>query len=76
MKKVVPFIKVQTVVNTSFLLMVKEYIELGHGNDPAVGTDAKGRTIYQGPQGGKYVLNNDNRRDYIETKSNKVLNKI
>lgn len=37
--------------------------------DKAVGTDAKGRTIYEGPRGGRYVLTASGNKEYIK-KSN------
>lgn len=37
--------------------------------DKAVGTDAKGRTIYEGPRGGHYVLSPSGKKEYLK-KSN------
>lgn len=34
--------------------------------DPVIGTDAKGRTIYQGKRGGKYYLTANGNREYIK----------
>lgn len=34
--------------------------------DRVVGTDAKGRTIYQGPRGGRYYLNSHGNKEYIK----------
>ena len=34
--------------------------------DKAVGTDAKGRTIYEGPRGGRYVLTPAGKKEYIK----------
>lgn len=34
--------------------------------DKAVGTDAKGRTIYEGPRGGRYVLSKNGNKEYIK----------
>jgi hypothetical protein len=34
--------------------------------DKAVGTDAKGRTIYEGPRGGRYVLTAKGNKEYIK----------
>ncbi len=34
--------------------------------DAAVGTDAKGRTIYQGSRGGKYTLTANGNKEYIK----------
>jgi hypothetical protein len=34
--------------------------------DKAVGTDAKGRTIYEGPKGGRYVLTAAGNKEYIK----------
>jgi len=34
--------------------------------DKAVGTDAKGRTIYEGPRGGRYVLTASGHKEYIK----------
>lgn len=34
--------------------------------DKAIGTDAKGRTIYQGPKGGKYTLSPSGNKEYIK----------
>ena len=36
--------------------------------DPSVGTDAKGRTIYQGSRGGKYVMTANGNKEYIKAK--------
>ncbi len=33
--------------------------------DNAIGTDAKGRTIYQGPKGGKYYINKNGNKEYL-----------
>jgi colicin import membrane protein len=37
--------------------------------DKAVGTDAKGRTIYEGPKGGRYVLTAAGNKEYIKKPS-------
>lgn len=34
--------------------------------DQAIGTDAKGRTIYQGPKGGKYYINKNGNKEYVK----------
>ena len=34
--------------------------------DKAVGTDAKGRTIYEGPRGGRYVLTANGNKEYLK----------
>ncbi|HWK02038.1 MAG TPA: hypothetical protein VNS58_00305 [Puia sp.] len=34
--------------------------------DKAVGTDAKGRTIYEGPRGGRYTLTANGNKEYIK----------
>ncbi|MDE1192773.1 MAG: hypothetical protein PW786_11625 [Arachidicoccus sp.] len=34
--------------------------------DQAIGTDAKGRTIYQGPKGGKYILTSSGNKEYLK----------
>lgn len=34
--------------------------------DQAIGTDAKGRTIYQGPRGGKYYINKNGNKEYVK----------
>jgi colicin import membrane protein len=34
--------------------------------DKAVGTDAKGRTIYEGPRGGRYTLSPNGNKEYIK----------
>ena len=34
--------------------------------DMAVGTDAKGRTIYEGPKGGRYVMTAAGNKEYIK----------
>jgi len=34
--------------------------------DKVVGTDAKGRTIYEGPRGGRYVLTAKGNKEYIK----------
>jgi len=34
--------------------------------DKVVGTDSKGRTIYQGPKGGQYTLTPSGNKEYIE----------
>ena len=38
------------------------------GNDKAVGTDDKGRTIYEGPRGGHYYIDKNGHKEYIKTK--------
>lgn len=35
-------------------------------SDKAIGTDAKGRTIYEGPRGGHYVLSASGKKEYIK----------
>lgn len=35
-------------------------------SDKAVGTDAKGRTIYEGPRGGRYVLTAKGNKEYLK----------
>jgi hypothetical protein len=35
-------------------------------SDKAVGTDAKGRTIYEGPKGGRYVITAAGNKEYIK----------
>lgn len=34
--------------------------------DKSIGTDAKGRTIYQGPRGGKYYLTKNGNKEYVK----------
>jgi colicin import membrane protein len=34
--------------------------------DAAIGTDAKGRTLYQGPKGGKYYINKNGNKEYVK----------
>ncbi len=34
--------------------------------DKAIGTDSKGRTIYQGPRGGKYYLTKNGNKEYVK----------
>jgi hypothetical protein len=34
--------------------------------DKVVGTDAKGRTIYEGPRGGRYVLTAKGNKEYLK----------
>ena len=34
--------------------------------DKSVGTDAKGRTIYEGPRGGRYTLTKNGNKEYIK----------
>ena len=34
--------------------------------DPVLETDAKGRTIYQGPRGGKYYINKNGHKEYVK----------
>jgi colicin import membrane protein len=34
--------------------------------DKAIGTDAKGRTIYQGPRGGKYYIDKNGNKEYVK----------
>lgn len=34
--------------------------------DKAISTDAKGRTIYQGPRGGKYYINKNGNKEYVK----------
>ncbi|HEY5462345.1 MAG TPA: hypothetical protein VIJ95_03740 [Hanamia sp.] len=35
-------------------------------SDKAISTDAKGRTIYQGPRGGKYYLTKNGNKEYVK----------
>ncbi|GAA3960508.1 hypothetical protein [Mucilaginibacter dorajii] len=35
--------------------------------DKAIGKDAKGRTIYEGPKGGQYTLSESGKKQYIKT---------
>src|SRR6185312_11775369 len=37
-----------------------------HPEDKAISTDAKGRTIYQGPRGGKYYINKNGNKEYVK----------
>lgn len=34
--------------------------------DKSIGTDAQGRTIYQGPRGGKYYINKNGNKEYVK----------
>src|SRR6185312_14015824 len=34
--------------------------------DVVIGTDAKGRTLYQGPKGGKYYINKNGNKEYVK----------
>jgi hypothetical protein len=34
--------------------------------DKSIGTDSKGRTIYQGPKGGKYYINPNGNKEYVK----------
>jgi len=34
--------------------------------DAVIGTDAKGRTLYQGPKGGKYYINKNGNKEYVK----------
>ena len=34
--------------------------------DKAIGTDAKGRTLYLGPQGGKYYIDKNGNKEYVK----------
>jgi len=34
--------------------------------DKVVGTDAKGRTIYEGPRGGHYYINSKGNKEYVK----------
>lgn len=34
--------------------------------DKVIGTDAKGRTIYQGPRGGKYYITKNGNKEYVK----------
>ncbi|MEO6814968.1 MAG: hypothetical protein ABI172_13635 [Ginsengibacter sp.] len=34
--------------------------------DKAISTDAEGRTIYQGPRGGKYYINKNGHKEYVK----------
>lgn len=36
------------------------------GQDKSVGKDAKGRTIYEGPRGGRYYINSNGNKTYIQ----------
>lgn len=35
-------------------------------SDKVFGTDAKGRTIYEGPRGGHYIINNKGNKEYVK----------
>jgi colicin import membrane protein len=39
---------------------------MAHPADKAIGTDAKGRTIYQGPKGGKYYIDKNGNKEYVK----------
>lgn len=34
--------------------------------DKSIGADSKGRTIYQGPRGGKYYINKNGNKEYVK----------
>lgn len=51
-----PVVKTQKTVTTSNTKVVDKVIE----------TDAKGRTIYQGPKGGKYYINKNGNKEYVK----------
>ena len=36
------------------------------GSDKVIGKDDKGRTIYEGPRGGKYYINASGNKTYID----------
>ena len=38
----------------------------GKTADKVIGTDAKGRTIYQGPRGGKYYIDKSGNKEYVK----------
>ncbi len=38
--------------------------------DKIVGKDDKGRTIYEGPRGGRYYINSNGNKEYIKNKGN------
>jgi PBCV-specific basic adaptor domain len=42
------------------------------GDDKTVGTDDKGRTIYEGPRGGQYYINSNGNKTYL--KADKKIN--
>jgi hypothetical protein len=39
---------------------------MAHPADKAISTDAKGRTIYQGPRGGKYYIDKNGNKEYVK----------
>lgn len=51
-----PVVKTQKTVTTSNTKVADKVIE----------TDAKGRTIYQGPKGGKYYINKNGNKEYVK----------
>lgn len=55
----------QTTTQTSQTKMQTSGVTIAKNNDQAVGTDAKGRTIYQGKRGGKYVITKNGNKEYL-----------
>jgi hypothetical protein len=51
-----PVVNTQKTVSTSTTKVADKVIE----------TDAKGRTIYQGPKGGKYYINKNGNKEYVK----------
>ena len=51
-----PVVNTQKTVSTSTRKVADKVIE----------TDAKGRTIYQGPKGGKYYINKNGNKEYVK----------
>jgi colicin import membrane protein len=51
-----PVVNTQKTVSTSTTKVADKVIE----------TDAKGRTIYQGPRGGKYYINKNGNKEYVK----------
>ena len=36
------------------------------GDDKVIGKDDKGRTIYEGPRGGRYYINSNGNKTYVK----------
>lgn len=61
----------QTGATTDPSKMTKSTSHVAHTNtakthDKSIGTDAKGRTIYQGPRGGKYYITKNGNKEYVK----------
>lgn len=68
-KTVAPSPDVTTAGTTSTTRPVKKVTNMANTqspNDKVIGTDSKGRTIYEGKRGGHYYINSNGNKEYIK----------